>query len=355
MNKSYTLILPVAGKSSRFPGMRPKWLLTMPDGKLMIEKSIELFDISRFDKIIIVCLKEHVDKYLSEDYIANVKNKLNHPNILFCMLDEPTKSQSETVAKALILENISGAFLIKDCDNVFSFDWSGGNQIATVNLNDADNIINIKNKSYVSVDTLGNIINIVEKRIISDTFCCGAYGFESAEEFLHFFNEISREDEVYISHVVFAMIMRSSSFKIGYAKNYMDWGTEREYINYMRSFVTIFCDIDGVLLENGSKFGPNKWATKAIQSNVSSLAELQKKGIIHLIVTSSRPEEQENYIRSVLSEYGVVADRYILGLPHGRRMLVNDYSTTNPYPTAIALNLERNSENLKMLINSVFN
>ena len=31
------LILPVAGQSSRYPNMRPKWLITMPDGKLMIE------------------------------------------------------------------------------------------------------------------------------------------------------------------------------------------------------------------------------------------------------------------------------------------------------------------------------
>ena len=29
------LLLPVAGQSARYPGMRPKWLLTMPNGKLM--------------------------------------------------------------------------------------------------------------------------------------------------------------------------------------------------------------------------------------------------------------------------------------------------------------------------------
>jgi hypothetical protein len=33
---SFTLILPVAGKSSRFPNMRPKWLLTMPDVPYLI-------------------------------------------------------------------------------------------------------------------------------------------------------------------------------------------------------------------------------------------------------------------------------------------------------------------------------
>lgn len=353
MQKNKTLILPVAGRSSRFPGMRPKWLLTMPDGKLMIEKSIELIDISEFEKIIIICLKEHVDKYLSEDYLDEIKKNIDHSNVKFCILDEPTKSQSETVAKAILAEEISGPFLIKDCDNIFSFDWNSGNQIATVNLNDAG-IVDAKNKSYVAVDSIGNVTNIVEKKVISDTFCCGAYGFESAEEFLRVFNEIKQEGEVYISHVIFAMIMRSSNFGIGKALNYMDWGTAQEYRKYQKSFVTIFCDVDGVLLENGSKFGPKKWETDAIKENVKHLADLQRNGNIYLVITSSRPEEQEKYIRKILKELELFPDRMVLGLPHGRRVLVNDYSSTNTFPSAIALNLERDAKNLKNLIESVF-
>ena len=52
-----TLILPVAGKSSRFKGLRPKWLLTMPDGKLLIEKSIRDINLNDVNKIVIICLK----------------------------------------------------------------------------------------------------------------------------------------------------------------------------------------------------------------------------------------------------------------------------------------------------------
>lgn len=37
------LVVPAAGESSRYPNIRPKWLLTMPDGKLMIEKSLSFF------------------------------------------------------------------------------------------------------------------------------------------------------------------------------------------------------------------------------------------------------------------------------------------------------------------------
>ena len=59
-----TLLLPVAGKSARYPGMRPKWLLTMPNGKLMIEQSISKLNCNKFDKIYVIALKEHLDKYV---------------------------------------------------------------------------------------------------------------------------------------------------------------------------------------------------------------------------------------------------------------------------------------------------
>ena len=36
------LIIPAAGQSTRYPNLRPKWLLTMPDGQLMIEKCVPM-------------------------------------------------------------------------------------------------------------------------------------------------------------------------------------------------------------------------------------------------------------------------------------------------------------------------
>ena len=67
-----SLIIPVAGKSSRYPGMRPKWLLTMPDGKLMIEKSVSLIDLNKFKRIIIIALNEHVKKFSEIKVLKNV-------------------------------------------------------------------------------------------------------------------------------------------------------------------------------------------------------------------------------------------------------------------------------------------
>ena len=57
------LIIPAAGKSSRYPNMKPKWMLTHPSGKLMIEKVIDGLKINDYEKIYFVILKEHCIEY----------------------------------------------------------------------------------------------------------------------------------------------------------------------------------------------------------------------------------------------------------------------------------------------------
>jgi len=351
MNK--TLILPVAGQSSRFPGMRPKWLLTMPDGRLMVEKSVEGIEISKFNKILIVCLREHVEKYLDDESLKEIGKSFQHNHVEFCILDVATKSQSETVAKAIIKANISGAVFIKDCDNTFVYSWDGSNSIAVVDLNNVG-LIDAKSKSYVVCDQLGKVVNIVEKRVISNHFCCGGYGFSDANEFLSVFNKINQDHEVYLSHVIYAMILSGTHFRCQPATNYRDWGTLREYYHYIGCNITLFCDVDGVLLKNGSKFGKTRWATPVIQENLVALANLKKQGLLYLIITSCRPESEIEYIKNSLEPHGLVPDRYIMGLPHTRRIIVNDFSATNPYPSAIAISLERDGMILSKMLDGIF-
>ena len=42
-----------------------------------------------------------------------------------------------------------------------------------------------------------------------------------------------------------------------------------------------------------------------------------------------------------------------MNLPHGRRILVNDFSNTNPYPSALAINIERNSQELSNIFSNI--
>ncbi|WP_431312612.1 hypothetical protein [Psychromonas marina] len=323
--------------------MRPKWLLTMPDGKLMIEKSIEGLDLTLFDRIVIVCLKEHLEKYTSEENVINSFSACTGIKPELAILDEPTSSQSETIYSAIGKASIKGAIFIKDCDNVFTCDAKPINAVSTIDLNDVE-LVDAKNKSYVEVDSLGIISNIVEKDVISNFFCCGGYSFENAAEFCRIYESIDSDEEVYISHIIYKMLLDEAEFKLISANTYLDWGTLREYRHYCKKHFTLFCDVDGVLLKNGSKFAKNGWRTEGITKNLEKIAALQNEGYLYLVLTSSRPESEEAYTIEELKKYGVRTDRCLFGLPHTRRYLVNDYSPTNPYPSAVSINIERDSD-----------
>ena len=134
------LILPAAGQSSRYPNMRPKWLITMPDGKLMIEKSISDFNYKIFDKIYIVVLDEHLKKYVDKRNLLRSLKKNISKKIELIVLKKATSCQAETVYKAIKQKNIKGGIVIKDCDNSFkcNFDKKQSNEIMVLNLNNID-------------------------------------------------------------------------------------------------------------------------------------------------------------------------------------------------------------------------
>lgn len=349
-----TLILPVAGKSSRFKGLRPKWLLTMPDGKLLIEKSIRDIDINVIKKIVIICLKEHLDQYIKKNDLIKLFSDLKIL-VKVVVLTKQTSSVAQTVEQGIKQANIKGPIFIKDCDNTFGYKYNGDNSVAVVDLNTVD-LIDAKNKSYVEVDKLNHIKNIVEKNVISNLFCCGGYGFKDSSEYIKYFNKIYKANtkgEIYISHVIYSMLIDGEVFKADKADGYKDFGTSKEYFTYMNTFMTIFCDIDGVLLENGSKFGKKKWKTGPLENNIKLLSEYQRKARLYLIITTSRPESEKPYVSKILKKFNLIPDQYVMGLPHTKRYLINDFTNSNPYPSAISININRNSDELEKLLKPV--
>ena len=345
-----TLILPVAGQSSRFAGTRPKWMLTMPDGRLMIEQSIEGISVKTFDRVIVVALTEHIQKYTSQERITELLKKSISPDVEILLLDEATTSQVETISVALQQANVVGEFFVKDCDNTFKVTYSGGNSVAVVDLHCVANV-NAANKSYVQTDPLGIVKNIVEKHVVSNYFCCGGYGFSSVDVFLDHWSRLKSNENLYLSHVIFSMIMDGVEFQTINAEAYCDWGTLEDFRKYCDQKLVVFCDVDGVLFKNSSKFAPDGWVSNPLQKNIDALIELQKKGNLYLVVTTSRPDILRDELDQKLKAYGLQVDQFVMGLPHGARYLINDFSATNPYPSAIAINLERDAVTLNDYLN----
>ena len=219
-----------------------------------------------------------------------------------------------------------------------------------LNLNKAD-LIEAKTKSYVTFDKLNKIQNIVEKKVISDFFCCGAYSFKSSLEFLKYSKKLLlKSNDVYISHVIYEMILNKNIFRSKEVEEYIDWGTVREFRNWQRKHITLFCDFDGCLVYNGSKFGQKGYMTEPLSENLKTISKIVNTGFAEIIITTSRPNNQRNYIKSLLKKFAIKPKYILTNLLHAKRALINDFSETNPFPSSIAINLERDSNKLSSIL-----
>lgn len=345
------LIVPMGGKSSRFPGMRPKWMLTHPmTNRFMVTESILGINLDFFDSLYFIFLDEHEEKY---QFLKGFKNELEECGLIdkskFIFLKEQTSSQSETVYNAVKKEGIEGFIFIKDSDGYYECNIeSPTNQIAFFDLNDMDDI-NARTKSYIELDVNGIVTNIVEKKVISSTFSAGGYGFESASQFCETFDKIQDlEGECYVSNVIFEMILSGSKFEGLPTTNFKDWGTIDSWNNYKSQYRCLFVDIDGTLVTNSSvHFPPYVGNGESLQNNIDHLNSLRKSGKVKIVLTTSRPNYMRELTIKELDEKGVLYDELITGLPHCKRVIINDFAKSNPYPSCEAINIPRNSDNLK--------
>ena len=343
------LLLPVAGRSSRFPGLRPKWLITLPNGQLMIERSLSGLRLENINEIVIIMLSEH-KKYINPNQIKDLISDLVSSEIKINIfeLDKQTISQPETIASYLKSSNEDFSFFVKDCDNYFEFTPKPDNVVSFVELSSL-NLVAASAKSYISFNKFNEIELIAEKSVISDKFCCGGYGFKSSTDFLenYYFLDGESNPNLYVSHIIQKSLLNGVAFYAYEANNYEDYGTSQEYFEYIKDVRSIFCDFDGVLVINSSKFATPPWQYQPNNDNLKALANyLNKSPFSKLIITTSRPKNEKQNIINFLRKHDIECIEVITDLPHASRVLINDFSSSNPYPSSQSINLPRDSKNL---------
>lgn len=106
---------------------------------------------------------------------------------------------------------------------------------------------------------------------------------------------------------------------------------------------TIFCDIDGTLIEHTGdilknyKQPPNE-TLKNVLENIKQWDKLNYK----IILTTGRQESIRKQTEEHLASLGIVYSVLIMGLPNGERVVINDKKTNGVRNTAYAINLVRN-------------
>lgn len=344
-----TLIIPCAGRSTRFKGVRPKWMLTHPDGKLMLQKVIEGLELSSVDRIIVTIVKEHCEKYAADIVVRQALGD----DVEICILEGFTPSQSETIALTLKKMDVRGSFISKDSDGLVNVSIEEfDNLLVGADLRKYLEVTNVAGKSFIVLNEQHMVIDIIEKSICSNIICIGVYGFRSAAEFLEMQKIVkdawsSEKGEIYLSHIISYMLGQKRYFSYIEATGYEDWGLMsawRRQVNRMRTF---FIDVDGVVFKNKGRYGSVTWDDEDIplKNNVNAIKKLAEEGAM-IIFCTARPESQRPKLERSLAAHGIPWQSIVMGCNHSQRVIINDFANTNPYPACRAINIPRDCDDL---------
>ena len=111
------IIVPAAGLSTRFPDMKPKYLLYDYNGDMMLLKALLPYR-RRGYRTHIGILKEHQEKY-------NVIEQIQYhwgDNINYVVIDEPTKGPADTVYQILDRAGIHLSPIFQPTDHLVLLD-----------------------------------------------------------------------------------------------------------------------------------------------------------------------------------------------------------------------------------------
>ena len=104
---------------------------------------------------------------------------------------------------------------------------------------------------------------------------------------------------------------------------------------------TIFCDIDGTLLQHqGNAFTQLKNVPKLLDGVIEKLIEWDREGYV-IVLTTGRRESTRFGTEEQLNCMGIFYDQLIMGIGNGPRYLINDCKLDGS-ETAHAINITRN-------------
>lgn len=313
----------------------------------MIVRAVRELEFNPSDLVVTV-LREHEDRFNASRGLADA---FGHA-VKTVILEKPTRSQSETVIETLKQAEINEPFLVKDSDNSFRIDQidSDISYVTVSSLNDFD-LINPRNKSYVTEDHEGFITCIREKRVISDLFSVGGYFFRSPEIFMSAFDKLNNApeiatSEIYISEVISYLLMNGEPFKTKRAADYQDWGTIHEWRRKLESRKLFFLSVDGFLFGRGStNFSPSFRDVTPNPHAVETARTLARDG--HRIVyLSIRPEDLKSMTAQALRNSGLPEGQLLMECDLSQWTLVTSPHASMPYVTSKAREVNPDDENL---------
>ena len=242
---SATLILPLAGKGSRFSLLgynTPKPLLDI-NGKPMIIRAVE--SIPECSKKVFICLNEHLEEY-------DLKNTINNEfiNASVIGIQDVTQGQACTCEIGINQANLDDnePIMISACDNGVDYNIEEYLKLENDLENDVivwsfdNNPTSTQNPNmyaWLDVDSNNVITNVSVKKYFEGARHCiiGTMFFRSVKLFKKglkqiYENNIRTNGEFYVDDILNPLIKMGYKVKLFNIDRYICWGTPNDYKTY---------------------------------------------------------------------------------------------------------------------------
>lgn len=185
MKKNLNIVIPMSGTGTSFiqAGYTfPKPLIDI-NGEPMIQLVIENLTPKTDHKFILISKKDHYDKYS----LHQIFNNAAKGNFVSIPLTLSTQGATCSVLNAVDYINNEDELIIANADQLIDVDINEFIEFARKSK--ADGVIMTFNSrhprwSYARVDKNGHILEVAEKKVISDQATVGIYYFKTATSFV---------------------------------------------------------------------------------------------------------------------------------------------------------------------------
>ena len=352
------IVIPMAGLGTRFKneGFELPKPLIETNGKTLIEHSISTLGVK--GKYIFITRKYDKPEY---NNLLSQKLKEIAPNSEEIQLSEPTRGAVETVLFAKELINSEEELIITNCDQITDWNISDFNEfISNPNIDGVVVTYPSKNpKNSFAVVDKGFVTKLVEKEPVSDTALIGVHYWkrgidfvDSAEKLLNDFEETGRP-ECYISESYNYLIDSGLIIKNYHIteNEYISLGTPYDlkiYEGKVKEFhtdkpKTIFCDIDGTILQHVHRFSDIIDTVPKLLTGVRDKINQWDSQGHRIILVTARKESAREITEKHLKELGLCWDQLIMGVTSGHRVLINDKLNSAHPNRAKSVNVITNS------------
>lgn len=314
-----TLLIPACG-TSRLEGM-PRMLVRHPNKELLMKRCIQGFHNYPFDKIYYIVRKSDEEKYAIANLISQEMTDI--ANLSLITLTEDTTCPAQTIYYALKKLNLQGEIVIHDSDIFVDIPMitSPNFVVGTNIMNTNPTITNIKDKCFLKLNEQNCVLDLIEKRVKSDTICLGVYGIDDATSFVKAYESLasipSIADHLYISHIM-SYLLGTENKIISYynVDNYENWSSDNGWANIKSMQGTYFINFDELIeRRNSSEY-------EIYYKHTDRLKQLQNYGA-KLIFFTSRTEDEQNKIQACMNRYGLVPYDILFGCSFNATYMIN--------------------------------